>query len=115
MQTLLGVLMMIDGVLQAMGVAGLVSTIADRSWRDRSLFVAHLIVGAALVFCGKNLTNLTNPTNPTNRVCVSVLAVALILSLVEATWFNWTDAAIRAGYTAVACWVLLRKTTLPTT
>ena len=52
MKRAVGVAMMIDGVLQAMGVAGLLSSIVDRDWQDQALFVAHLLVGAGLVFAG---------------------------------------------------------------
>jgi hypothetical protein len=117
MRQIAGVVMMLDGAMQALGVAGVVSTIADRSWRDRGLFVAHLVVGAALIFTGRHLfanpTNLTNPANLTNRSSW-FLVLALALSVFEATWFNWTDAAIRAVYTVVLL-VVLRRTTLPTT
>ncbi len=117
--------MMIDGVMQAIGVAGLLSTIVDRSLRDQSLFAAHLVVGAALVFVGRALLS----TGPSEYVGSSfssairggakappyVLIAALLLSLIETTWFNWLDLAVRAIYTVVALALVTRKTTLPTT
>jgi hypothetical protein len=115
-RTVIGAILMLDGVMQAMGVAGMVSTIADRSWRDRGLFLAHLTAGAALFWSGRNLLsnpNLTNLTNPTNLTNLSVF-LALLVSLFEATWFNWTDVVIRVIYTVVVL-LLLRRTTLPTT
>ena len=128
MRRLVGVAMIVDGVLQAMGVAGVLSTIADRNVRDQALFVAHIVVGAGLVFVGRTLFvgraglearlawRPSTPGRPT-YVLVPVIALlaALLLSLAETTWFNWPDLALRALYTAVALVVVLRKTTLPTT
>jgi len=120
--------MMVDGVLQAMGVAGVLSTIADRSWSDQALFVAHIVVGAGLMFVGRQLLvgraglearlvwRPSTPGRPTYALAtLIVLMAALVLSLIETTWFNWTDVVTRAVYTAVALAIVLRKTTLPTT
>ena len=111
MKRVIGAAMMVDGVLQSMGVAGLVSTIADRSWSDRALFAGHLLVGAGLVFVGRTLLNREGGST----AAVAVLAASLALSAIETTWFNWTDVSMRAAYTAVALVIVLRKTTLPTT
>lgn len=119
MKRAVGVVMMADGVLQAMGVASLLSTIADRNLRDQALFAAHIVVGAGLVFAGRQLLYV----GPSFRSAASgvakappyVLVAALLLSLVEATWFNWIDVVMRAVYTVVALAIVLRNTTLPTT
>ena len=103
--------MMIDGVWQAMSVAAVLSSIADRDWRDQALFVAHILIGAGLVFTGRVLL----AGEARTAAPASVLIAALLLSFVETTWFNWTDVALRAVYTAVALVIVLRKTTLPTT
>jgi len=103
--------MMVDGALQAVGVAGLLSSIVDRDWQDQALFVARLFVGAGLVFAGRSLMNDAAGA----KAPPYVLLAALLLSLVETTWFNWVELAMRAAYTAVALVIVLRKTTLPTT
>ena len=103
--------MMIDGVLQAMGVAGLLSSIVDRDWQDQALFVAHLLVGAGLVFAGRALVTGDGEA----KAPAYVVIAALLLSLIETTWFNWLDVAMRTVYTSVALFVVLRRTTLPTT
>jgi hypothetical protein len=122
MRRLVGVAMMVDGVLQAMGVAGLLSTIADRSLRDQALFAAHIVVGAGLVFAGRTLLSseyvgpsLSSAVRGGAKAPPYVLIAALLLSLIETTWFNWIDVVMRAVYTVVALAIVLRKTTLPTT
>jgi len=128
MKRAVGVAMMIDGVLQAMGVAGLLSSIVDRDWQDQALFVARLLVGAGLVFAGRVLLvgraglearlawRPSEPGRPTRSLTpVVVLIAALLLNLVETTWFNWPEVAMRAVYTAVALVIVLRRTALPTT
>lgn len=112
MRRVIGVAMMIDGVLQAMGVAGMVSTFADRSLRDQSLSVLHFVLGSGLVIVGQRLIG---SGDRLSKIGCYVLGATLGVSLIETTWFNWTETAVRAGYTAVAIFVLLRKTTLPTT
>ena len=104
--------MMIDGVLQAAGVAGLLSTFADRSLRDQSLSVLHFGVGSGLVIVGQRLIA---SSDRVSKIGCYVLGAALVVSLAETTWFNWTDVAARAAYTVASLFVLLRKTTLPTT
>ncbi len=134
----LGVAMMVDGVMQAMAVASLMSTIADRDLRDQSLFAAHLMVGAALIVSGRMLLSVNGRAkarpyapaiaqNPhaepreyvglsfSSAVPVLALVAALVLSLIEATWFDWIGTAVRAAYTAIALAVLAQSTTLPIT
>ena len=107
----LGLAMMVDAAMQAMDAAGLMSTIADRDLRNQSLFAAHLVVGTALMFSGRTtFSSAMHRTTP-----VLVLVAALVLSVIEATWFDWTGTAARAAYTAVALVVLVRSTTLPIT
>jgi len=108
MRKFVGVLMMGDGVLQAMGVAELLSTIVERSLRDQMLFAAHLGVGAGLVFVGRSLFSGA-------KAPPYVLIAALALCAIETTWFNWPGLALRAVYTAVSLVIVLRKTTLPVT
>jgi len=121
MKRLLGIAMMADGVLQAMGVAGVLSTLGDRSLRDQILAAAHVVVGVALLSAGRSLSasaaagpiGHVGPSVP--RYLLPALLAALILSLFETTWFNWTGAAARAVYTALALVIVFRKTNLPTT
>lgn len=110
MRKLVGAALMIDGVLQAMGVAGVVSTIVDRDLRDQFLFAGHLMVGAVLVLGGRMLF-----AGSQRRALALPLVAALLLSVFETMWFNWIGLVGRAAYTSVALIVLLRKTTLPTT
>ena len=132
MKRLLGIAMMADGVLQAMGVAGALSTFWDRSLQDRILVAAHVAVGVALMSAGRSLSvaaaagssghvgpsfsSATSEGRANARPYVPLaLLAALILSLAEATWFNWTNAVLRAVYTAAALVIVFRKTSLPTT
>ena len=146
MRRILGAAMMIDGVLQAMSVAGLLSTLLDRSLRDQLLAAGHMLAGAGLVYAGRRLLVGAGRTEPVGRnghvgfggyvgrnfssgashisgsdagttvplYLPSVLCAALALSIIETTWFNWTDLASRAIYTALALIMVFRKTTLPT-
>lgn len=107
MRRAVGLAMVVDGVLQAMGVAELLPSLLDRSFRDQALVAAHVIVGAGLVFLGMHRAGSKAPA--------VVLVVAFALALVETTWFNWTGTVLRALYTAAALYVVTRKTTLPTT
>jgi hypothetical protein len=118
--------MMVDGVMQAMRVAGVVPSIAYRDLRDQSLFAAHLIVGAGLLFASRAVyvgragfdwrpSRSGRPTYVSDRIPVAFLLAALAISLIEATWFDWIGTAVRAVYTAAAVFVLLRRTTLPMT
>ena len=119
-----GFLMMFDGAWQAMGVAGMLSTIADRSWRDRGVFLAHVVLGVALVVAGRQLAD-SSPAAPSDResgwgarirtLPVVTLVTALLVAWLETPWFDVTTLAVRALYTLVGCAVLLRRTTLPTT
>ena len=111
MRRVLGFAIMIDGVLQALGVAGLLSSIADRDLRDQTLFALHLIAGAALVFVGRVLMS----NGDAAKLGPAVVVGALLLSIFEATWFDWVGTVVRALYTVVALFILFRKTTLPTT
>ena len=117
MKRVIGVAMMVDGVLQAMGVAGLRSTIAERDGRDQALFVAHVAVGGALLFAGRQLftrprayagPSLSSAMHGGANAPSYALIAALLLSLIETTWFNWTDAAVRAVYTIAALAIVLR-------
>ena len=103
--------MMVDGVLQAMGVSGLLSTLAYRSVWDQLLFAAHIAVGAALLVAARMLFG----DGANTRVAVGALLGALFVGLIETTWFNWLDVVMRSLYTVVALVIVLRKTTLPTT
>ena len=100
--------MMADGVLQAIAVAGLVPSVFERSLRDQLFGAAHVLVGMALVFAGAGVPE-------RRRVGVTALLVSFAIALLETTWFNWTGTVVRALYTAVVVYVLMRKTTLPTT
>lgn len=119
MRRLVGIVMMLDGALQATGVTAVMLTILDRSLRDQGLFVAHLVVGAGLMWSGRSLYGdgqaEVDRSTVLVRASASLLLLALVISLVEATWFDWIGCAIRAVYTLVALAVVLRKTTLPTT
>ena len=118
MKRVLGIAMMADGVLQAMGVAGVVSTLWDRSLQDQILAAGHVAVGAALLWTGRSFSagdRATPGANASARVPIAALLAALLLSVSEATWFNWIDAVMRACYTAVALVIVLRRTNLPTT
>ena len=138
MKRLLGIAMMADGVLQAMGVAGALSTFWDRSLQDQILVAAHVAVGVALMSAGRSLSvaaaaGSSGHVGPSEDVGPSfssatsegrakarpyvplALLAALILSLAEATWFDWTNAVLRAVYTAAALVIVFRKTSLPTT
>lgn len=99
-------------MLQALAVAGLLSSFLDRSLRDQTLTVAHALAGAGLVFVGSGL--LGDRAEAGAKGPASVVTAALVLALVETTWFNWPETALRAAYTAVALYVLTRKTSLPT-
>ena len=112
MRRVVGVAMMIDGVLQAAGVAGLLSTLADRSFRDQAFAALHVVLGSVLLIAGQRLSG---SDDRLSKIGCYALGAALVVSLAETTWFNWTDVAARAAYTVASLFVLLRKTTLPTT
>jgi len=125
MRRIIGVVMAFDGLMQAMGVAGVLTTFADRNLGDQSLVVAHVVVGPALLFAGRRLYSGralnagrvldVGRADLEARLTGLALAAALLLSLIETTWFNWINLVARAVYTAAALAVLLRKTSLPTT
>ncbi len=115
MKRIIGVTIMIDGALQAMGVSAVLSTIADRNVRDQALAAAHVIVGAGLLFVGRQVSSMEGGTEvPPYARSLPILA-ALALSLIEATWFDWVGTAVRAAYSVVVLFIVFRKTTLPTT
>jgi len=122
MKRIIGLTMMIDGVWQAMAVSAVLSTIVDRSLRDQSLAAAHVIVGAALLFAGRQVyvgPNFSSAKIGGTEVPPYVrslpIVAALAVSLIEATWFDWVGTAVRAVYTVIALVIVFRKTTLPTT
>ena len=107
MRRVVGLAMVADGALQALGVADVLPSLLDRSLRDQALVAAHVLVGAGLAFLGIHRT--------ASKASAIVLLGALAIALVETTWFNWTGTVLRGLYTAAALYVVTRRTTLPTT
>jgi hypothetical protein len=106
---LVGLVMMLDGVMQAMAALPIVSTFVYRSLRDQSLVVAHFVVGALLVLSGRMLMSGRGA-----RLGAAAVAAAFVIACIETTRFNWTALALRTGYTIFALAVLYR-TNLPKT
>lgn len=106
--------MMTDGVLQAMRVASVLSTLGDRHVREQVLTAAHMGVGVALVYTSRHLGSDDEGDEESGFGPAAALVVALLISLYESTWFNWIGAAVRLGYTAIALVIVFRNTTLPT-
>jgi hypothetical protein len=130
MMRLAGIAMMLDGVLQAMAVAAVFPTLADRYLSDQLLAAAHLVAGAALLFSGRKLVvrdsaagggvdlsgrAARRPRSDSALMAASSLAAAFAVAAFETTWFNWTELAARGIYTLVVLALVLRRTTLPTT
>jgi hypothetical protein len=120
-----GALMMLDGVLSAASVLPMLDTFAYRSFRDQSLFVAHVLIGALLLLSGRLLlrkdeigtssgANESRSRFRSRFLPVATLVAALVVAVIEATRFDWPVLVLRIGYTAFALAVLYR-TTLPKT
>jgi hypothetical protein len=120
MTRLIGLLLFIDGVLQLLVILGLTPSVLDRSLRDQLFAAAHVLAGLALAVAGQGLAMGSPERDAPAAMRTAVIArwaliSACVIALAETTWFNWTETAIRAAYTAIVLYMLTRKTTLPTT
>lgn len=112
--TAVGVLMMLDGVLTAAAVLPMLDTLVYRSFRDQSLFVAHLLIGALLLLSGRLVLSRKRDRDSFSRnesrslFPAGVLAASIILGGFEVTRFDWSSFAIRSTLTLGAIFVLLR-------
>jgi hypothetical protein len=106
-----GIVMMLDGVLSAMSTLPKLDTFFYRNWRDQSLVVAHLLIGALLLLSGRLLLKRDRDSFSENKTGTlfqsATLVAALVLSGLEVTRFDWPALVIRAGYTAVVLLILV--------
>ena len=96
MSRLAALALLVDGVLQIAGASAVWPTLADRSARDQTLFAAHLIAGLALA-ASAALMNAT----PARRLTLAALSGAMVIALIETTWFNWPGTLGRGIYSAL--------------
>ena len=100
MRRIAALALFVDGVLQVVNQAPRWSTVADRSARDQALVAAHVLAGLALAAAAA-LTNASGPDGPgrsVRRLTWVAVSGALLIALVETTWFDWTGTAGRAVY-----------------
>jgi hypothetical protein len=107
----IGIVMILDGVMSATSALPMIDTFIYRSWRDQSLVVAHVLVGALLLLAGRLLLKRDRDSFRENKIgslfqCATVVA-ALVISGLEVTRFDWPTFAVRAAYTAAVLMVLL--------
>lgn len=109
MTRLAALALLVDGVLQIAGLAPVWSTLADRSARDQALFAAHLVAGLALAASAALLNGHAAPSPVARRLTIVSLVAALIIALVETTWFNWPGTLGRVIYTLAIVGITLRR------
>lgn len=96
MSRLVALALLVDGVFQIAGQLPLWPTLADRSLRDQTLFAGHTVAGLALV-ASAALMNAT----PARRLTLAALGGAMVIALIETTWFSWPGTLGRGIYSAL--------------
>lgn len=104
----MGVFLVIDCLLAALRVAGLIDSLGSRGFRDQALAAGSVIAGALCLIGGMRLIT-GEDERFGSRLPVTALLVTALVSLVEVSWHDWIDTIPRWVYTGVAV-VVVRKT-----